>query len=72
MYLIVNELLIGVLFTCTCTIDDGISFHHTLTFLHLCLFVIICMQGFIQKEKVRINCQKVAQVSILANKVATQ
>ena len=50
----------------------GISFHLTLTFLHLCLFVIICMQGFIQKEKVHINCQKVAQVSILADKVATQ
>ena len=30
------------------------------------------IQGLIQKEKVLINCKKGAQVSILANKIATQ
>ena len=29
-------------------------------------------QGLIQKEKVHIDCEKVAQISILANKIASQ
>ena len=29
-------------------------------------------QGLIQKEKVHINCEKGAQINILANKTATQ
>ena len=29
-------------------------------------------QGLIQKEKVHINCEKGAQINILANKIATQ
>ena len=29
-------------------------------------------QGLIQKEKVHIDCEKGAQISILANKIATQ
>ena len=30
------------------------------------------MQGLIQKEKVHIDCEEGAQISILANKIATQ
>ena len=30
------------------------------------------MQGLLQKEKVHIDCEKRAQISILANKIATQ
>ena len=30
------------------------------------------IQGLIQKEKVNIDCKKGAQISILANKTATQ
>ena len=30
------------------------------------------IQGLIQKEKVRIDCKKDTQISILANKIATQ
>ena len=29
-------------------------------------------QGLTQKEKVHINCKKAAQISSLANKIATQ
>ena len=31
----------------------------------------ILSQGLIKKEKVHINCEKRAQISILANKIAT-
>ena len=34
--------------------------------------VVELLQGLIQKEKVHIYCQKSAQISIFANKIATQ
>ena len=34
--------------------------------------VVELLQGLIQKEKVHIDCEKGAQISILANKIATQ
>ena len=33
---------------------------------------LVSYQGLIQKEKVRIDSEKGAQISILANKIATQ
>ena len=33
---------------------------------------LVSYQGLIQKEKVHIDCEKGAQISILANKIATQ
>ena len=32
----------------------------------------VTSQGLMQKEKVRIDCKQGAQISILANKIATQ
>ena len=34
--------------------------------------LVCCMQGLIQKEKVLLNGEKGAQISILANKIAIQ
>ena len=33
---------------------------------------ILSLQGLIQEEKVHIDCEKVTQISSLANKIATQ
>ena len=44
--------------------------HHAFSLLYLSLYIYI--QGLIQKEKVYIDCEKGAQISILANKIASQ
>ena len=38
---------------------------------HFYCKIFICNQGLIRKEKVHIECEKGAQISILANKIGT-